>query len=694
MKSRLKSAWRLSGHLPDACPEPLCVMLLAVIAGLPPRAASADEPPAAPRVDLYGDPLPEDATARMGTVRLNHGCEVLAFAYRGDGSEIISVAADRTLCVWDAAEGTLVSREPFDVLVNLPRSARLGHVELALSADGRRAALTTRGDVIRVFDLTTGANEVEMPSGDDGPARHFHFLGDGGRLLAVSTTGRVFNTATGDVLREFDPDGYAATAPAAGLAAMIVRPDRVRVFDVSTGKGAAELGPFTETGHVSAVAFSADATRLAVAFEPRLANADQNQPSPVCIYDIATKARVRQILRTGRAANHMFFSPAGNRLALVAPDKTSVHDTSDGQELCALTPRPRRGRECFSADGSVISALAGATIAQWDARTGVQLRPTHIGGAHSAAFSADGARLATAGDNTLRIWDAATGRQAVAAEGHSVVHGALHFVPSGEAIVAAHHDRVVVLDPSTLAAKLAMKLSERINSIDVSADGDTLAVGGERTVYLLDWRTGQTIAKWHPTFPKYEPAPVKERRRRHPIQITHLRFSPDGAWLVAQGADDERGGTVMFDVAARNQRQDWIRTWASSIAYSPDGALIAEAQGGCSLVDSKTGQVRSRLQDPSSATLTADFLANGELMLTSSLRLDDRRDAWSPKLQVWDIARRRVVARRVLDHTLGKRLTLSHDRGFLAVPRTDGTTLVVRLPDVARASFVPRPRRD
>jgi hypothetical protein len=92
--------------------------------------------------------------------------------------------------------------------------------------------------------------------------------------------------------------------------------------------------------------------------------------------------------------------------------------------------------------------------------------------------------------------------------------------------------------------------------------------------------------------------------------------------------------------------------------------------------------------------LTADFLANGELMLTSSLRLDDRRDAWSPKLQVWDIARRRVVARRVLDHTLGKRLTLSHDRGFLAVPRTDGTTLVVRLPDVARASFVPRPRRD
>ena len=36
------------------------------------KQASKDQPPT-PRLDLYGDPLPEGAVARTGTVRFRHG---------------------------------------------------------------------------------------------------------------------------------------------------------------------------------------------------------------------------------------------------------------------------------------------------------------------------------------------------------------------------------------------------------------------------------------------------------------------------------------------------------------------------------------------------------------------------------------------------------------------------------------------
>jgi WD40 repeat protein len=57
------------------------------------------------RTDLYGDPLPEGAIARCGTVRFRHGDLIQGVSFAPDGKMIASIGSDDALSVWEAATG-------------------------------------------------------------------------------------------------------------------------------------------------------------------------------------------------------------------------------------------------------------------------------------------------------------------------------------------------------------------------------------------------------------------------------------------------------------------------------------------------------------------------------------------------------------------------------------------------------------
>src|SRR5438270_8183664 len=76
----------------------LPVAFLLVLAG-----AAAGGPPG--RVDSLGDPLPDGALARIGSIRLRHNGEIGLLAFTPDGKSLLSLGADHTFRRWDPQTG-------------------------------------------------------------------------------------------------------------------------------------------------------------------------------------------------------------------------------------------------------------------------------------------------------------------------------------------------------------------------------------------------------------------------------------------------------------------------------------------------------------------------------------------------------------------------------------------------------------
>src|SRR5262245_2184680 len=82
----------------------LALIVVATAWGVPPGGdAPKHEPP--PRGDRYGDPLPDGAVGRLGTVRFGPGTGCYAIALSTDGKRVLVADHDRSITVFDAATG-------------------------------------------------------------------------------------------------------------------------------------------------------------------------------------------------------------------------------------------------------------------------------------------------------------------------------------------------------------------------------------------------------------------------------------------------------------------------------------------------------------------------------------------------------------------------------------------------------------
>jgi RNA polymerase sigma factor (sigma-70 family) len=547
------------------------------------------------RADRYGDALPPDAVARLGTVRFRPrgGCRPwpvhdsapgLAFL---PGDKTLVTMASGVIEFWDVTTGKEVRRveDPGWAFAN------------TLSPDGKTLVAETRDSAAHLWDAVTG-KELHQLTGRTVWFSDAAFSADGRRLVATllvaDPEGRkgpwwaVWETATGKELRRFENENMVpvAIAPDGKTVAGVDSPSSstVHLRDVATGKKLHTFGPL---GMVEKLVFTPDGKTLAA-----LEVGDGG--SRVHLWDVAG-GKLRTRLKTPDSVSSVAFAPDGRTVATAHLESIHVWDVSTGEWVERF-----EGKGCFTADlafsgdGKTLATGGNDTVRLWDVASGKEVPSPgggHQGGVKALAFLADGKTLVTVGeDQTLRHWEATTGQEVRRFPGVGCPDGVGSFAAEGKVLALCVDREVLLCEPATGKELSRFRYPDFVAHAALTPDGKTLAVysgGKDLTLRLVDATTG------------------KERlARQYPEFIQTMAFSPDGAILAVGLACDRKtlqdGAVRLLDVSSgREVHQLRLSDNASAFAFSPDGKTLAtpDMQGINRLWEVATGMERAQLPE-------------------------------------------------------------------------------------------------
>jgi WD40 repeat protein len=630
---------------------------------LVPLPAPAQKPPRdnIARTDCYGDPLPEGALARLGTVRLRYRSAVYSVIFTPDGKSVIAsdsrdgvVSEDNSICISEASTGRLVRHF---------QGHRYGSEHLVLSPDGKTLAGIGCAATIWLWDLATGRLLREL-----GPDREGNFIG-----LA------------------FFPDGKTL--------ASIGVDSGIQLWDPATGKRIRRL---EGEKHGWAIACSPDGQFLATGGEEALQ-----------LWDVGAGQKVWQTKAPEKGISAVTFSPDGKTLA--AGDHTgTVHlvAPADGKEARRWAAHPRGAREAayfrgvnalaWSPGGKVFaSAGDDGLIALWDFQTGKKIRTLHghRSAVYAVAFSSDGRRLASGSlDQSVRLWDLSTGREGPAFGGHQDLVTCVAFAPDGQALASGGLDGTIRLwDPARAEQRWLLQAHRNeVEAVAFSPDGKLLASSDPSwEVRLWEAATGkgfQSLAghgghviAFHPegrvlasaradgTVPVWDTATGKERLcltpKAGPAGGAFIAFSPDGKLLACGG----RKVIHLWDWAAGREVRRLLaepKEGFESMAFAPDGHTLVS--GG------DEGTVRQwRVADGKIlAEHQLGFLRFRQVAFSPDGRLLALSGEQDPVVSLWEVATWQEVHRLVGHRDEASCLAFAPDGRRLASGSRDFTVLV------------------
>jgi RNA polymerase sigma factor (sigma-70 family) len=628
------------------------------------------QPPGAtgegPRADPHGDPLPDGALARLGTVRWRHGSQVLTLAYSSDGQVLASGSMDEAVHLWDAKTGRLL---------RILRGHEAWVDSVFFTPDNKRVISCGQDKTARVWDVATGS---ELRRWETKGGWKMALSPDGKTLAGMGSfpgkaTIVLWDVATGNKVRElpyeggqdlafdmaFSPDGQR----------LVCAGEALRCFDVAAGK---QLEVFGSGQRINSVAFSPDGKMLAVG----------RGGAPVALWDTATLKEVRRLDGNPDGARGVAFAPDGKALAVAAygPDGlVALWDPATGKKTRDLaSKRYQVWSLTFSPDGKKVAVgNLDAVIHLYDAATGRELPASAGGHREGLSFLAfvdrDRAILTAGAEGLVRQWDLATARPAreFQEEGTSCYCGALS--PDGRTLASGEGQGVHLFDWAT-GQKLRVLKGHKLQLFAgaFSPRGDRLASAANLDLDVLVWDVGSGKELRRLTTP-FWPGP------------RCLAWSPDGKVLAVAGlrSDNARpgrtvGGVCLYDPATGEQLRDWAAhqpggephgDGVRALAFAPDGTLLATAGDDktVGLWDVATGTLRARLPGHRRGVTAVAFSPDGRMLASGGI---DRT------VRLWELTT--AKERRCYEGHLGPvgQLAFSADGRRLASAGGDTSALV------------------
>lgn len=672
------------------------------------------EPPR-PLLDRFGDPLPEGAIHRFGTLRFrHHGLGHLAFT--PDGKKLIAGGGGSPLLVFDAATGRRLRELGRD-----NRQAR-DLMDFAVSADGKRVAGC--GSDVFVWDAETGRLIRSFYFNDR--YKEVVFSPDGTRIAALKEVQRrneyrlgivIGDMATGRhaedwLLREgeqltfgfhgltFSPDGKFLAILFAQLREERpfvhgIASTQIWLLDAVTGKRVRTFGP-------------TDVSIVCFAFQPgggRMAT--YGKDGMIRFWDVATGKETRCFQASKEEEGYRFgslrFSANGGRCAVLTcgGQFLTVLDAKDGRVLGRIDGEKIRwgGALALSADGGTVALTRGheSCVRVWDVASGAERL---VDGGHrtdvtTLSLSSDSRTLISQDETGRRIhWDRQTGRGEARPTGSREEIGRFNWSRDfSQKTLLGPRWRMVYKNqrPATMevwsldGAKLIGKWETNaslVPTVALSPDGKQLVIA------VQHFNPNYTVMLWEPQ---------REEKPRvlpgHPDVCWQLVFSHDGKWLIGSSGYnfgninsgslwtwDLRSAPSVHQVTTQGIPSHLLLTGEDRVLLAGSGWEDARVQ----VWDVETGRERARMTVPGLKPVPGDSKAGSRPAITGLALSADQRflavvssqgDASS--LSIWEAGSWKLIRAfaATQSHNEVKAMLFSRDGRSLFVANNDSTIL-------------------
>ncbi|KIM80637.1 hypothetical protein PILCRDRAFT_822370 [Piloderma croceum F 1598] len=497
---------------------------------------------------------------------------IMAVAFSGDGTRIVSSSSDESVRVWDASTG--VELKELKGHTNLVNSA-------GFSSDGTRIVSSSADNSVRVWDASTGVELKEL-KGHTSSVFSVAFSSDGTRIVSGSND------------------------------------KSVRVWDALTGVKLKELKGHTST--VVSVAFSSDGTRIVSGSSDNSVRV-WDASTGVKLWDASTDAKPKGLGGYTSLVVSVAFSSDGVRIVSGSSDNSvRVWDASTGVELKKLKGHTSLVFSvAFSSDGTrIVSGSYDNSVRVWDVSTGVELKELkgHTGSVNSVAFSSDGARIVSGSDDkSVRVWDGSTGMKLQELKYHTGLVSSVSFSSNGMWIVSGSSDESVqVWDAST-----GVKLKELkghtgfVNSVTFSSDSTQIVSGSyDKSVRVWDVSTGVELKKL----------------KGHTNSVHSVTFSSDGTQIVSGSYDNSvRVWNVSTGVELKKLKGHTGSVF--SVAFSSNSMQIVSGSydNSVRVWDALTGVELKELKGHTSSVHSVAFSSDSTWIVSGS---------YDKSVRVWD----------------------------------------------------------